>query len=105
LAKFLFGFFFHKLLVNILEQVFKPSQTKSNFVWSIILLMIIDVPFFVLLFLSFQEFSFLFLTLMVVLFIVNLLVLSLGFLGNKMSFRIQESMFLINFGFSKREIT
>jgi hypothetical protein len=105
LAKFLFGFFFHKLLVNILEQVFKPSQTQSNFVWSIILLMIIDVPFFVLLFLSFQEFSFLFLTLIVVLFIVNLLVLSLGFLGNKMSFRIQENMFLINFGFSKREIT
>ncbi len=87
-----------------MEQVFRPSQTKGNFVWSIILLMIIDVPFFVLLFFSFQGFSFLFLTLMVVLFIVNFLVFSLGFLGNKMSFRIQENMFLINFGLSKRKI-
>jgi hypothetical protein len=104
LAKCLFGFFFDNLFGNPLEQVFRPSQTKSTFVWSLILLMVIDVPIFVLLFFSFQGISILFIILMIVLFFVSFLVLSLGFLGKMMSFKIQEKMFLVNFGFSKREI-
>jgi len=104
LAKCLFGFFFDNLLVNPLEQVFKPNQTKNTFVWSIILLIVINVPLYVLLFFSFQGISFLLIIIVIILFFVSFLVLSLGVLGKRMSFKIQENMFLINFGFSKREI-
>lgn len=88
----------------MLERVFRPSQTKSGLVWGIILLLVIDVPFFFLLFLSFQGFTMLFAILMVVLLLVDALILSLSFLGKRMSFLIRESAFFVNFGFSKRKI-
>jgi len=87
-----------------LEKIFRPSQKKNSHFWAIILLVIIDVPFFIMLFLSFQGFSFLFVILTVVLFLVDFLVLSLSFLGRKMSFKIQKDNFLVHFGFSKRKI-
>lgn len=87
-----------------METVFRPSQTKSSFVWAIILLLIIDVPIFALLFFSFQQVSVLFFALIAVLLIVDILVLSLGFLGKRMAFTVQDNMFSISFGFSKRKI-
>ena len=87
-----------------MEKIFRPSQTKSTFVWAIILLIVIDVPFFALLFFSFQWFSFLFVILAVILILVDCLVLSLSFLGKRMNFKIQENTFSVNFGFSKRKI-
>jgi hypothetical protein len=91
-------------LGNALEKIFRPSPTKSTLIWAIILLMVIDVPFFVFLFFSFQGYSFLFVILAVVLFLVDCLVLSLSFLGKRVNFKIEEHMFSINFGFSKRKI-
>jgi len=87
-----------------LEKVFRPSQTKSTLVWSIILLTVIDVPFFVLFFFSFQGFSLLFIIISVVLILVDGLILYLGLLGKRMNFRIRENEFLVNFGFSRRRI-
>jgi hypothetical protein len=68
------------------------------------LLLIIDVPIFALLFFSFQQVSVLFVALIAVLLIVDILVLSLGFLGKRMAFTVQDNMFSISFGFSKRKI-
>jgi len=87
-----------------LEKVFRPIQTKSTIVWGLILLLVIDVPFFFLLFFSFQGFSIIFVILAVVLLLVDFLVLSLSFLGKRMKFIIQDNTFSVNFGFSKREI-
>ena len=87
-----------------MEKVFRPTQTKSTLVWSIILLTVIDVPFFVLFFFSFQGFSLLFIILAVVLILVDSLILYLGLLGKRMNFRILENDFLVNFGFSRRRI-
>ena len=88
----------------MLEKVFRPSQTKSTLVWALILLLVIDVPFFFLLFFSFQGVSVLFVILVVVLLLVDCLILSLSFLGKRMSYKIQENNFLVNFGFSNRKI-
>ena len=87
-----------------MEKVFRPIQTKSTIVWGLILLLVIDVPFFFLLFFSFQGFSIIFVILAVVLLLVDFLVLSLSFLGKRMKFIIQDNTFSVNFGFSKREI-
>ena len=87
-----------------MEKVFRPKQTKSSIVWVIILLLIIDVPIFGLLFLGFQGTSVLFVILIAVLVIVDSLLLSLAFLGKRMTFSVQENMFSISFGFSKRKI-
>jgi hypothetical protein len=50
-----------------LNKVFKTRQTKSNFVWFIVLLLIIDVPICAILFFTFQEISVLFVVLIAVL--------------------------------------
>jgi len=88
----------------LLEKVFRPSQTKSTLVWALILLLLIDVPFFFLLFYSFQGFSVLFAVLLAVFLLVDGLIFSLSFLGKRMCYRIQENNFLVNFGWSNRKI-
>lgn len=88
----------------LLKKVFRPSQTRSSFVWAIVLLVIIDVPICTILFFSFQEISVLFVALMAVMVIIDCLFLSLGFLGNRITFTVKESAFLISFWFSKRKI-
>ena len=87
-----------------MEKVFRPSQTKSTLIWALILLLVIDVPFFFLLFSFFQGFSVLFVILVAILVLVDCLILSLSFLGKRMRFITQDNNFLINFGFSKRRI-
>jgi hypothetical protein len=88
----------------MLEKVFKPSQGKSGLVWGIILLLVIDIPFFFLLFLSFQGLTIMFVILTVVLLLVDALILSLSLLGKRMKFIIEKNSFFVNFGFSKRKI-
>jgi len=100
----LINFCCYDLKDNKLEKVFRPSQTRSTLFWGILLLLIIDVPFFFLLFFSLQGFSILFFVFVAILLLVDCLVLSLSFLGRKMSFKLQENAFSVNFGFSKRKI-
>lgn len=88
----------------MLEKVFRPSQTKSTLIWALILLLVIDVPFFFLLFSFFQGFSVSFVILLGVLLLVDCLILSLSFLGKRMSYKIQENNFVVNFGFTQRKI-
>ena len=88
----------------MLKKVFRPNQTKSTHVWALILLLIIDVPFFFLFFCGFQGFSFLFVILVVVLLLVDCSILSLSFLGKRISYTVQENNFLVTLGFSKRKI-
>jgi len=87
-----------------LEKIFRPNQTKSSFVWAIVLLLIIDVPILFLIFFSFQEVTVLLIGLIALLLIVDGVVLSLGFLGKRMTFTVHQDMFSIKFGFSKRKI-
>lgn len=87
-----------------MEKIFRPNQTKSSFVWAIVLLLIIDVPILFLIFFSFQEVTVLLIGLIALLLIVDGVVLSLGFLGKRMTFTVHQDMFSIKFGFSKRKI-
>ena len=89
---------------TLLNKVFRPSKTQSSFFWIIILLLTIDAPILTLLYFSFQKISILFVALIAVLLIVNGTFLSLSFFVKKMIFTVQDSTFLINFGFSKRKI-
>jgi uncharacterized membrane protein len=91
-------------LGNTLDKVLRPTQTKSSFFWGIIILAIIDIPLFIFLLLGYQGFSFLLIIIVVILVLVDGLVLSLSFLGKRMSFRIRPNDFLITLGFSKRKI-
>jgi len=84
--------------------MFKPSQTKTTMVWGIVLLAIIDIPLFLFFFLGFQGPTFSLIILATILILVSGLVLSLGFLGKRMSYNIGENEFTVNFGFSKRKI-
>lgn len=87
-----------------MKKVFRPNKPQSSFFWVIILLLAIDVPILTLLYFSFQKISILFVALIAVLLIVNGTFLSLSFFAKKMIFTVQDSMFFINFGFSKRKI-
>ena len=87
-----------------MDKVFRPSQTKSSFVWTIILLLIIDVPILAVMFLSFQQVSFLFVVLIAVLAIIDGALLTLEVFSKKMAFTVQENTFVVKFGFSKRKI-
>ena len=84
--------------------MFRPSQTRSGFVWGLILLAIIDVPLLLFFFFGFQGATFLFVILAVILILIDGLVLSLGFLGKRMSYNLGDNEFLVIFGFSKRRI-
>ena len=88
----------------MLEKVFKPSQTKSSLVLALILILVIDVPLLFVLVYSFQGFSVLFVILLSVLLLVDGLIMSLSFLGKRMSYKIQDNNLLVNFGWSKRKI-
>ena len=72
-------------------------------VWGLVLLAIIDVPL-LFFFLGFQGPIFSLVILTVILILVSGLVLSLGFLGKRMSYSIGENEFTVNFGLSKRKI-
>lgn len=87
-----------------MKKVFRPNKPQSSFFWVIILLLAIDFPILTLLYFSFQKISILFVALIAVLLIVNGTFLSLSFFAKKMIFTVQDSMFFINFGFSKRKI-
>ncbi len=87
-----------------MKKVFRPRQTKSSFVWAVVLLLIIDVPICAILFFSFQEISVLFVALITVLAIIDGLILSLGFLGKRMAFTVNENTFSVTFGLSNRKI-
>lgn len=73
-------------------------------VWSLVLLAIIDVPLMLILLLGFQEPTFFFIMMGVIFILVDGLVLSLGFLGKRMSYRLDEENFTVGFGLSKRRI-
>ncbi len=86
-----------------MKNVFKPSQTRSTMIWGFVLLAIIDAPL-LFFFLGFQGPTFSLVILAVILILVDGLVLSLGFLGKRMSYTLGEDEFTVNFGLSKRRI-
>ena len=87
-----------------MEKIFKPSQTGNAMVWSLVLLVIIDVPLILFLLLGFQGPTFFFIMMGTIFILIDGLVLSLGFLGKRMSYRLDEDNFTVNFGLSKRKI-
>ncbi len=73
-------------------------------VWGLVLLAIIDAPLLLFFFLGFQGPTFSLVILAVILILVDGLVLSLGFLGKRMSYNLGDDEFTVNFGLSKRRI-
>ena len=87
-----------------MEKVFRPSQTRSTMVWGLVLLAIIDAPLLLFFFFGFQGPPFFLVILAVILILIDGLVFSLGFLGKRMSYKLGEDEFTVNFGLSKRRI-
>jgi hypothetical protein len=89
---------------NTLEKIFLPSQSRNTLVWGLVLVAIIDTP--ILLFLWFgSQGPTVFLIILGILFLlIDGLILSLTFLGKKMSFKVGENDVTVHFGFSKRII-
>ena len=88
-----------------MEKVFKPGQTRNTVLWSLVLLAIIDVPLLLFFFyFGTQGPPFLLVILAVIIILIDGLVFSLGFLSRKMSYKLGENEFTVNFGFSKRRI-
>jgi hypothetical protein len=86
-----------------LDQTYRPSRSKGSAVWAIILIAIIDVP--LLLFLLFpQGPTVLFLIFGVIIASADGLILSLTFLGKRMSYILGEKHLTINLSLSKRRI-
>jgi len=68
-----------------LEKIFRTSRSKNSVVWSLVVVAILDIPLMLILFLGSQEPVF-FLVILGVIFSLNGLLLSLGFLGGRMSY-------------------
>ena len=86
-----------------MEKVFRPNQTRNTMVWGLVLLAIIDAPL-LFFFLGFQGSTFSLVILAIILILVDGLVLSLGFIGKRMSYNLGDDEFTVNFGLSKRKI-
>ena len=86
-----------------MDKVFRPNQTRSTMLWSIVFLIVIDVPL-LLLFFHIGSHGSTFLLVVLIVIIVDGLVFSLGLLGRRMSYKLGEDEFTVNFGFSKRRI-
>ena len=87
-----------------MEKVFRPSQTRNTIVWSLVILAIIDIPLILFFFLGSQGHPFFLVTIGVIFILIDGLVLSLAFLGKRMSYKLGEDDFTVNFGLSKRKI-
>jgi hypothetical protein len=72
-------------------------------VWGLILIAIIDIPL-LFFFLNFQGPDFFFILIGVILILIDGLVLSLTFMGKRMSYKLEKDDFAVNFGLSKRKI-
>jgi len=73
-------------------------------VWGLVLIAIIDIPLLLFFFLSSQGPTVFFFIMGVIFLLVDGLILSLTFLGKKMSYKLGENDFTVNFGLSKRMI-
>ena len=87
-----------------MEKVFKPLQKKNTVIWSLILIAIIDVPLLLIFFFGLQGTPSLMLFISLILIIVDGLVITLGFLGKKITYTLGENEFKINLGLSKRKM-
>ena len=84
--------------------MYKPRHKRNTLVWGLVLVAIIDIPLMVFFVLGSQGPTFLLIILGGILLLVDGLILSLTFLGKKMSYKLGENTFTINFGLSKRVI-
>lgn len=87
-----------------MEKTFRPNRTRNTLVWGLIFIAIIDIPLFFLLYLSSQESTVFFIFLGVIFLLVDGLILSLSFFGNKMSYKLGEDDFTVDLGLKKRVI-
>ena len=87
-----------------MEKMFRPSQTRNTMVWGLVLLAIIDIPLMLFFFLGSQGPMYFLVIMGVVLLLVDGLILSLSFLGKRMSYKLGEDDLTVNFGLSKRRI-
>ena len=84
--------------------MFRPSRSKNTLLWSLTLLAIIDAPLLLILILSSQGSLFFVLVFGCIIALIDSLIFSLGFLGERMRYILQEGEFIIDFGFLKRRI-
>ena len=87
-----------------MKKIFRPTQSSNALVWGLVLVTIIDVPLMLFFFLSTQGPTVFLIILALIFLLVDGLILSLTFLGKKMSYKLGENDFTVNFGLSKRII-
>lgn len=87
-----------------MEKIFRPSQNRNTLIWGLVLVAIIDIPLMLFFFLGSQGPTVFLIILGVIFLLVDGLILSLTFAGKKMSYKLGENDFTVNFGLSKRMI-
>lgn len=85
-------------------KTFRPSRNRNTLIWGLVLMAIIDIPLLLFFFLSSQGPTVIFFIIGVIFFLVDGLILSLTFLGKKMSYKVGENDFTVNLGLSKHMI-
>ena len=87
-----------------MDKIFRPAQTRNTIAWGLIILAIIDTPLILLFFLGSQGPALFLIVMGAILILIDGLVLSLTFLGKRMSYKLGEDDFTVSFGLSKRKI-
>lgn len=89
---------------NTVEKIFSASQTKNTLVWSLILIAIIDIPLLLIFFLGSQGPVFFSILMGGIIILIDGLVLSLTFLGRRMSYKLEKNNLTVKYGLSKRKV-
>jgi hypothetical protein len=87
-----------------LEKIFRPNQSRNTLIWGLVLLAIVDIPLLLFFFLGSKGPTFFYVIIGVIILVIDGLILSLSFLGKKMSYKLGDDDFIVDFGFSKRRI-
>ena len=87
-----------------MEKIFLPSQNRNTFIWGLVLIAIVNIPLMLFFFLGSQGPTVFLIILGVIFLLVDGLILSLTFASIKMSYKLRENDFTVNFGLSKRMI-
>jgi len=87
-----------------LYKIFKPSHNQNTLIWGLLFLTIIDTPLMLLFFIGSNGPIFFYVIMGAFILLIDGLIISLSILSKKMSYKLGEDDFTVDFGFSKRRI-
>jgi hypothetical protein len=83
-----------------LEKRFRLNQSRNTLIWGLVLLAIVDIPLMLFFFQGSKGPTFFYVIIGAIILIIDALILSLSFLGKKMSYKLGDDEFIVDFSFS-----